>query len=97
MRKKSGDTISAQPAPVTDCLQRYLETLERIDQEKQVLKAIEEEAAQIPGVEKRPFKSIARAMHDAHGEIEFKLASLSSFLHTTFMPQSSGNEEIEFD
>lgn len=94
MRKKDG---RAKESTVTDCLQRYLETLERIEQEKQVLKAIEEEATQIPGVEKRPFKSIAKAMHDAAGEIEFKLASVDQFLQTAFKRPDNGSQEIEFE
>lgn len=72
---------------VTDCLHRYLLALEQIVLIKQDLKAIEEEAAKLPGVEKRPFKAIAQALHQAPGNIEEKFENMANFIRLAFQTE----------
>lgn len=81
---------------LTECLRNYLETLEKIEIARLELRVIEEEVIQIPGVEKRPFKSLAKAMHDATGEIKEKMEAMKEFIEMAFKKGMSNNQEIEY-
>lgn len=88
-----------QERAITEVLRRYLIVLQQIDQEKKELATITDEAAEIPGVEKRLFKSLAKAIHEAPGTTGVKLESLEDFIGMAF--QAPGDElrhtEVSFD
>lgn len=69
---------------VSEILRRYLLVLQQIDQGKLELATLASEATEIPGVEKKPFKSLAKALHEAPGPTDAKLESLEKFIETTF-------------
>lgn len=82
---------------ITDYLRSYLRTLENIDLEKANLKIIEEEAAQLPGVEKRPFKAICRAMHESVGAIDEKLLNMHAFIRMALCEAEGNQDKIDFN
>jgi len=79
-----------QEKAITDVLRRYLITLQQIDQGKKELATIADEATEIPGVEKRLFKSLAKTIHEAPGTTAAKLESLEDFIEMMF--QTPGDE-----
>lgn len=76
---------------ITSVLRRYLRILQQIDQLKRNLMTLVNEAATIPGVEKRVFKSLAKAIHEAPNLTDEKLESLEDFIKMTFQTQDNAN------
>lgn len=80
---------------VTDVLERYLLVLQQIDASKQELVAIAEEACELPGVEKKPFKALALAIHEAPGTTTAKLESLEDFIEMTFRDEDQAQMSLK--
>lgn len=71
-----------------EALEQYLIGLQKIDQARHELTVIAEDACDIAGVEKRPFKAIARAMHEAPGSIEERINAMQEFIEMAFSTTS---------
>lgn len=84
-----------QERAITEVLRRYLIVLQQIDQEKKELATLTDEAAEIPGVEKRIFKSLARAIHEAPGTTGVKLDSLEDFIEMAFQAPGDDARDVE--
>jgi hypothetical protein len=76
-----------------EMLKQYLIWLAQIDAIKQELQSILEQSITIPGVNKRSFKSIATALHQAPGSIKERLAAMDDFILLAFTPGNNREEQ----
>lgn len=73
----------------------WLDTAGKIEVLKSELKEIENDAAHIAGVGKKPFIAIAKALHASHWAGTERLDVIQEFIELTFLTKGREEDDLE--